>query len=595
MSTHTKSSGVNQRDLYSPDARSKSFPLTFAAAFVVLLTVSMGSYSLYWAREVSVEARLEDAKRVLYSASRHVREQYDLLNDVADEVIETVNGRDLTSISASELRELKVRLERPLVSKQIEFFIFDKTGQNIYASGPGTNVSDREYFRFHAFPSEFEQRPDSIVNVANGLVISVPYVARLRQRELLAGSKKLNNASGDFQGVVAVSIPTSAFLEIFSLLRREADDTIFMARNDRIGMVREPAHERFAGQSIPNALVFQNYPKLQEGRFRGAASTDGIRRIGVHLSLAPLPLVLGNSLEVRGLDWESLNLVQPLLATSLATVFVVLAFSLVAVLFQRNAVKAEARLRGSLKEQEDLRIAAEAANVAKSNFLATMSHELRSPLNAIIGFAEMIYHGHIDAAKREKVIEYQGYILKSGRHLLALINDVLDLSRVQKLGHTPEISAVEIKSLIEESVLMASDRAEKKQVHIVVQFETDANCFQTDRRLLFQVLVNLVVNAVKFSPPGKDVRIRGVQKNDTLEISVSDEGPGMSQTAIDSIGKPFLREQSAHLANEEGIGLGLAICVESLNAIGGNLRIQNRSPSGLQAEVKIPRPEQTLP
>jgi signal transduction histidine kinase len=247
-------------------------------------------------------------------------------------------------------------------------------------------------------------------------------------------------------------------------------------------------------------------------------------------------------------------------------------------------------LARGLAEQIKLRADAEAANQAKSTFLAAMSHELRSPLNAIIGFAELLEKRIVNPSDPEKVVEYQGYILESGRHLLDLINDILHLARIQSSTGALSLERVCVRDVVDEAVRMVQVFAERKEVKIACRLADPEMQLLTDRRALLQIVLNLASNAVKFSPAGGTVAIDVSQDAEgTSSILVCDDGRGMEPKLIAGVGTPFLRGSDSFVANNEGIGLGLAITVQLASLLGGTLAFRNRQPHGLAARATFPR------
>ena len=235
-------------------------------------------------------------------------------------------------------------------------------------------------------------------------------------------------------------------------------------------------------------------------------------------------------------------------------------------------------------------IRAESANKAKTSFLATMSHELRTPLNAIIGFSDLIkseVHGPID---RDKYREYITDINESGRHLLSLINDVLDLSRIESGKYDLEIVPTFIGDVWEPVARMTISAATEKNVTV---FPPDANSplsFMGDRRAVVQILTNLIGNAIKFTPSGGSVTITTEQKDALREsaIVVCDSGIGIPHDMLADVVKPFVQVESAFSREHGGTGLGLSICQSLTLAMGGHLDIESEHGKGTTVRVWLP-------
>jgi len=237
---------------------------------------------------------------------------------------------------------------------------------------------------------------------------------------------------------------------------------------------------------------------------------------------------------------------------------------------------------------EGLQIA-ERANRAKGSFLANMSHELRTPLNAIIGFAEMLAAGY-GGALNEKQQSYVGSIHTSGRHLLALVNDILDLSRIdagrQKL--TPEI--LPLDEIFNEAVAMTRPAADAEHVQLIYA-QTGLNC-RADRRALMQILLNLLSNAVKFNRPGGSVTLEAGSEargeSGGVKISVSDTGIGMSEQEQTRAFQPFERGEAHMVRTKTGAGLGLSISKSLVELHGGTLHLHSKPGLGTRIEIWLP-------
>ncbi|MDF1735615.1 MAG: ATP-binding protein [Minwuia sp.] len=245
----------------------------------------------------------------------------------------------------------------------------------------------------------------------------------------------------------------------------------------------------------------------------------------------------------------------------------------------------EQNLRNAKLNAEHLADSAEAANRAKSMFLANMSHELRTPLNAIIGFSEMITHFR---DRPERNLEYANYISTSGRHLLTVINEVLDYSKIEagKMELTREDVRFadivrEINPLIEFQLKTAglSMRQDAPQDLLI----------NVDPQALRQMLVNLLSNAIKFSPDGREIVLRVRQQPETLEIAVIDKGVGIPSAQLDAVMMPFQQARQDYVATgEAGTGLGLAIVDNLMRLHGGTVSIESEEGAGTTVRLLFP-------
>jgi signal transduction histidine kinase/ActR/RegA family two-component response regulator len=227
----------------------------------------------------------------------------------------------------------------------------------------------------------------------------------------------------------------------------------------------------------------------------------------------------------------------------------------------------------------------ERANQMKSEFLANMSHELRTPLNAIIGFSDLLIEERADLkAEHGRFVED---ILKSGKHLLTLINSVLDLARIEA-GHVSlKLEEIKPAAEIDEVCALMSAVALKKGVQIVRQVHARRQV-HADQMKLHQVLINLMSNAVKFSPPRSRVIVSAVEEGETVRFSVADQGPGIPPELMKDLFKPFVQGESGLAKKQEGTGLGLAISKRLVEQQGGEMSVQTEVGRGSIFSFTLP-------
>jgi two-component system cell cycle sensor histidine kinase PleC len=230
---------------------------------------------------------------------------------------------------------------------------------------------------------------------------------------------------------------------------------------------------------------------------------------------------------------------------------------------------------------------AEEANAAKSKFLANMSHELRTPLNAIIGFSEIMESGMFGPLGAEKYIEYSRDIRESGQYLLDVINDILDMSKIEAGGIRLSPEAVELDTLLADCIRVVSTRASEKRLAIKAEVEPAIH-LNADRRALKQIALNLLSNAVKFTPDGGAVTVQGRLRGGAVIIGIKDNGIGIPRQALQKLGRPFEQVESQLTKRHQGSGLGLAIAKSLVELHGGAMRIRSRLGRGTLVMVRLP-------
>ena len=230
---------------------------------------------------------------------------------------------------------------------------------------------------------------------------------------------------------------------------------------------------------------------------------------------------------------------------------------------------------------------AEEANAAKSKFLANMSHELRTPLNAIIGFSEIMESGMFGPLGAEKYIEYSRDIRESGQYLLDVINDILDMSKIEAGGIRLSPEAVELDTLLADCIRVVSTRASEKRLAIKAEVEPAIH-LNADRRALKQIALNVLSNAVKFTPDGGAVTVQGRLRGGAVIIGIKDNGIGIPRQALQKLGRPFEQVESQLTKRHQGSGLGLVIAKSLVELHGGAIRIRSRLGRGTLVMVRLP-------
>ena len=234
-------------------------------------------------------------------------------------------------------------------------------------------------------------------------------------------------------------------------------------------------------------------------------------------------------------------------------------------------------------------IEAQTADRAKSEFLANMSHELRTPLNAIIGFSDIIRCGLLEPHGEAKFIEYAQYIYESGTHLLSLINDILDLSKIESGSLSLHERDISLNEIVDSCLMIVSERATEAGVRIDKDLDGCRCTLYADERKLKQVLINLLTNAIKFTPKGGTVTIsRGQEVDGACSIIVADTGIGIAPENLNKVLIPFWQAESDDGRRFQGTGLGLPLTNALVEAHGGAMRIASEVGKGTTVTVIMP-------
>jgi two-component system cell cycle sensor histidine kinase PleC len=272
---------------------------------------------------------------------------------------------------------------------------------------------------------------------------------------------------------------------------------------------------------------------------------------------------------------------------------------------ERRLIKTIADLRASQRTLEhqadeltdlaqkyaDQKTRAEAANQAKSSFLANMSHELRTPLNAIIGFSEIMESEMFGPIGGDKYRAYCKDIHQSGQYLLDVINDILDMSKIEAGRIRLEIEQIRLGRFLNDTMRVVSARADDKQIEFTADIERGIRV-RADQRLLKQIVLNLLSNAVKFTPEGGQVTVHARSSENFVRIAIVDSGIGIPRDALVKLGRPFEQVESQLTKSHQGSGLGLAIARSLTELHGGTLRIRSTPGRGTLVLLRLPADRQ---
>ncbi len=258
---------------------------------------------------------------------------------------------------------------------------------------------------------------------------------------------------------------------------------------------------------------------------------------------------------------------------------------------QKENVRLLSELDAKVKERtaklEDAMLLAESSNKAKSEFIANMSHELKTPLNAIIGFSEAMLGG-IYGPINERHREYLSDILLSGEKLLGLINDMLDLTKIEAGSVDLDLRGFSLRELVKSAEGMLREKMVSHNITLECRIDDGLDEISADERKLKQVMVNLLSNAIKFSPDGGKVTVRAQRLKDSVEISVEDTGIGIAKDDIPKLFQPFCQLESSFPKRYGGAGFGLFLTKRLVELHGGQIRVESQKGEGTAFTFSIP-------
>ena len=544
-----------------------------AVAVLILILIALGLWE-------SRQHHLSAAARTAHNLALTIEEQTTSSLDAVDA---TLSGfatlwAQVPNTHRPSPRRLETLLEEKSRTSPLlrSIYVLDANGvlQHTSAGQPGDarDFSDREYFRVH-------------LDADRGLHISEPMLGRLTGRWGLVLSRRLQTPDGRFDGVVVAAIEPESLQARYSGIDVGRQGIVSVLHWNGTLIARVPTVPGAIGRTIPAAIA--RLPILQS---KGIATgiehspVDGIERIYAArpLARAPIQVYVGLSLEDTLAPWHSL-----------VRGYSALALGLMAMIFWVTR-----RLIRELRHREhllDSLVRSEALLRQQSEFLANISHELRTPMHAILSFARL-GQDRESAAGNAKSRQYFERIHTSGARLLRLLNDLLDLSKLEAGAMTYERQAHDLHALVRETVAELTPLARTRNVSMSVSPPPpDGVPIFGDQARLGQVLRNLLSNAIKFGPEGSEVRVvmddSPQSPQEAWLLTVRDEGEGIPEDELEAVFDKFV-QSSKTKSGAGGTGLGLAICREIVGAHGGRIWAAN-GPRGAVFSVLLPKAERT--
>jgi two-component system, cell cycle sensor histidine kinase PleC len=418
-----------------------------------------------------------------------------------------------------------------------------------------------------------------------------PATSHGANKHLIFVARRFVRPSGAFGGVVAAMLSADYVQRFLSTLHVGDESVIALQTIGGVMLVRQPYQEASVGKSVASTPLFREWlPWASSGVFRAYDEDDKLWRIIGYQRVDRLPLVVHVALsESEALtNWRRTTLWQGMVGV----VILMLAAAAAYVLHRQlqGRMRAHAQLSDTVRALERARLAAEEGSRVKSQFMANMSHELRTPLNAVIGYSEMLIEDAEGDRRREQHLADLRRINVAGQHLLGLITDVLDISEIE-VGRFELCEApVDLAALMGECSHAIMARAQAAALNLVTEPATSLPMVMADERRLRQIVLNLLTNAVKFTPPGGRIVLAAqAAAEGGVAVSVADTGIGMKPEEIPLALETFRQVDGGLTRRHEGTGLGLPLARTLAELHGGTLVIASAPGKGTVVTVTLPR------
>jgi signal transduction histidine kinase len=461
-------------------------------------------------------------------------------------------------------------------------WVVDANGQAVLSTTafpvPKVDVADRDYFKMHAGGHD-------------GVYVGPAILTRLTQQVAFTVSRPLKGPDGAFAGVLMASLSTSELMDFAELIAFDRNPLLGIYQGNGRVVGRRPDMIHHVGLSIADGpLIKRELPQAPSGLFESVSPLDKRVRIAAYDSLPDFGLIIlaGVDREVVMQSWRDRSVVTTGFAAAAALAILVLTWGAVALLGRHETQRRElAQALHDRGQEEAQRRAAEASANDRAAFLANLSHELRTPLTAVIGYSSLMAAETLGPLGSAQYRDHAKAIRESGRHLLTLINDILDHAKAEAGQIALEEAPVDLAAAARFALEVLAPKAREGGVLLSTDIDVRAQWLTADETRLKQILINTLTNAVKFTPAGGSAIIRAsLGGGGEAVLRVEDTGIGIAPEDQARVLEPF--QQVAGQNAAQGTGLGLPLTKRLVELHGGTLRLFSAPGVGTVVEIRLP-------